>query len=138
MFGMFGKNRIFLIFILLIWGCSASSGVNGGFEPDETLYLDEEFSTSFSIGKGEVFALDVVVPTEKGVKLVGASFDPVMMRLDHYLEYAEDGVSRVRYIFTALAVGVSDILIKMEPDSGGDPQVYRMVSANVEDDEGFF
>lgn len=138
MFVSFGKKCCFLIFVLFLHGCFASSDVNGGFDPGETLWLDDDFSEALSIEKDETFALDVRVPEKKGYRLVGASFDPTMLRLEHYLTYDDDGEPRARYIFTALGNGTSDVLVKMEPVSGGDPEVYRMVSVNVSEDDGLF
>jgi len=138
MFCLFRKNVVLLVFILLLGACGASSSINGEFDPSETLFLDDSYEYNSSVDIADVIALDVPVPASKGYVLIGASFDPAMLRLDHYLEYEDDGTTRVRYIFTTLAVGSSDILIKMEKTSGGEPEVYKQVRVAVARNEGLF
>lgn len=138
MFVMCWKRSFLLIFILFVAACSEYSGVNGGLDPDATLFLDGDYLFELSIEKGEVFALDVLIPLQKGHDLVGASFDPDVCRLEHYLQYDEDGAPRARYIFTTLEKGASDVLIKMAPIQGGDVEIYKQVSLRIGDDNGLF
>lgn len=138
MFGIFGRSIVGVCFILVLAACSASSSVDGGFEPAETVFLDGEYEYTTSVEQGEVVALDVLIPSQKGYKVVGASFDPDMLRLDHYLEYDDDGTRRARYIFTPIAEGTNDVLVKMTPLSGGDIEIYKQVTIHVVKDEGLF
>ncbi|MFH1912679.1 MAG: hypothetical protein ABIK45_00175 [Pseudomonadota bacterium] len=81
-----------------------------------------------TVEKSEVLALDLRMPTRSGYSLVGASFDPAVLRLDRYLEH--DG-GNARYLFTAMENGLTDVLIKMEPGGGGDTEVFKRVSVTV-------
>ena len=127
-----------LIIVLLFAGCGASVGVDSGVEPTETLDLDGEFEFSVSLEKGDVLGLDMRLPVKSGYKVVGASFDPSMFRLEHYLEYGDDGEPRAEYLFTMLADGASDILVKMQPVTGGDVEIYKRVGVIVGEDDGLF
>ncbi|WP_243546712.1 hypothetical protein [Pseudodesulfovibrio tunisiensis] len=81
---------------------------------------------------GARIVLDCPVPLEKGYRIVGAAFDPIILRLDgHIRESGEEEHPRVRYSFTALEAGRTDVLVKMEPLSGGNPEVYRRVGVTV-------
>lgn len=138
MFGLFGRSASVLFFILYLSGCSAFSSFDGGFDPSETLFFDDEYELSTSLGRGEVLALDVLIPSRKGYKVVGASFDPDMLRLEHYIEYEDGGALRARYFFTTLLTGVTSVLIKMQPLSGGDIEIYKQVIVNIVEDGGLF
>lgn len=138
MFGIFRKFILSAMVILFVAGCGASSALDGGFDPTDTLMLDGDYESNISIEKGDTLALDVLIPLAKGYKIVGASFDPSMLRLEHYLEYDDDGATRARYMFTALMDGASDILIKMEPLSGGDVDIYKQISVKIGGDSGLF
>jgi hypothetical protein len=108
MFGIFRNFVLATMVILVFVGCGVSSSVNGGFEPVEILVLDDDYESTISLNKGEIFALDILIPFAKGYRVIGASFDPSMLRLEHYLEYDDDGSIRTRYMFLTLAEGVSD------------------------------
>lgn len=138
MFGIFRKIANLLMIILFVAGCSASSSVNGGLDPSETLVLDDDYEYNVSLDKGDLFALDMLIPITKGYRIVGTSFDPVMFKLEHYLEYTEYGESRARYLFLVLAEGASDILVKMEPLAGGAMDVYKQVNVKVGGNTGLF
>ena len=113
-------------------------GVDTGIEPTKTLDLDGEFEFSQSLEKGDVLGLDMRLPVKSGYRIVGAAFDPSMFRLEHYLEYNDDGVPRAEYLFTLLADGASDILIKMQPIAGGNVEIYKRVGVIIGKDDGLF
>jgi len=138
MFGIFSKFVCFAIVILFFVGCGVSSVEDGGFDPTETLVLDGQYESSVTLEVGETFALDMLIPLEKGYRIVGASFDPDMLGLEHYLEYNDEGARRAVYMFTTLVKGMSDVLVKMKPLSGGGVDIYKQVSVKVGGDDGFF
>ncbi|WP_155932586.1 hypothetical protein [Pseudodesulfovibrio alkaliphilus] len=82
-----------------------------------------------------MLALDLPKPLRSGHTLVGASFDPTVLRLERYLE--RDGGS-ARYLFTGMENGMTDVLIKMQPREGGDVVVYKRVSITVGGRSGLF
>jgi len=124
--------------VLFVVGCGASSNVDGGFEPAETLVLDGVYESRVSVEKGEMIALDILVPFKKGYRIVGVSFDPDMLRLEHYLEYEGDGMTRARYVYAVLMDGTSDLLVKMEPLAGGNVEIYKQVTVKVGGETGLF
>ena len=128
----------FSVFVLMSLGCSGASSVNGGLEPVETIVLDETFTVRVSIDRNEVFALDMHNPIAKGYRISGAFFDPNALMMDRFIDYDDDGEPRVRYLFTGLADGVSDVLIKMTPVSGGDAMVYKEISVKIGGGRGLF
>ena len=138
MFCKISSAAFFLIFILLFAGCGASVGVDTGIEPTKTLDLDGEFEFSQSLEKGDVLGLDMRLPVKSGYRIVGAAFDPSMFRLEHYLEYSDDGEARAEYLFTLLADGASDILIKMQPMGGGNVEIFKRVGVIIGQDDGLF
>ncbi|WP_319467462.1 hypothetical protein [uncultured Pseudodesulfovibrio sp.] len=132
---MFGKavlNICFATVVLLMAGCGVFSSVSGELEPSETLNLDEQFEFSEVLENRENIALDMRVPIKSGYEIVGASFDPDMLRLDNFFEYDDDGQRRVKYIYTAIAIGSSDVLVKMQPVGGGNIEIYKRVTISVE------
>jgi hypothetical protein len=138
---LFKKIAIFAVcplFILLFSGCSGTSSVNGGLSPVETIVLDEDYSAALRVEKNAVFALDVLRPAAKGYHITGAAFDPVMLRMERYLEYDDDGELRARYLFTALQEGVTDVLVRMAPEGGGDTTTYRQVTVTIASGGGWF
>ncbi len=40
----------------------------------------------------------------------------------------------MKYIFTAIAAGASDVLVKMQPVGGGDVEIYKRVTISVDKD----
>jgi len=134
---MFGKtvlNVCFATVVLLMAGCGVFSSVDGELEPSEILSLDGQFEFSEVLEYRENIALDVRVPVKSGYEIVGASFDPDMLRLDNFFEYDDGGERRVKYIFTAIAAGASDVLVKMQPVGGGDIEIYKRVTISVDKD----
>lgn len=138
MFKKFTTTALLLTIILSVSGCGASLGVQSGVEPTETLDLDGEFEFSVALEKGDVLGLDMRRPVKSGYRIVGASFDPSLFRLEHYLEYGDDGEARAQYVFTLLADCASDVLIKMEPVGGGNTEIYKRVTIFVGEDDGLF
>jgi len=138
MFGKMRKNMIMAIFILFLVGCGASYSVDTGVEPTEMLVLDGDFEFSETIEKGEVIALDMRLPIKSGYVIIGASFDPEILKLEHYIEYTGDEEPRARYMFTALADGMSDVLVKMQPKGGGDVEVFKRISINIGEKNSLF
>ena len=131
MFGKFWANTCLTMFILLAMGCGAIFSGDGGVEPSETLVMDDDYELSVKIEKDDILGVDMHAPTKSGRKLIGASFDPEVITLIHYLEYDEDGVRRVQYMFRPVADGTTDILFKMEPLAGGDMEIFKRVTVNV-------
>ena len=138
---MFNKIRfflLFLLFVLLLSGCGATLSGDSGIEPTEILDLDDEAEAKITIDKTEVVALDMRVPKKSGYKLVGASFDPEILQMVHYLEYDDDGQPRTQYMFQAVAKGSTTVLVKMQPEGGGDVEVYKQITVNVGQNNGLF
>ncbi|MCJ2164179.1 hypothetical protein [Pseudodesulfovibrio sp. S3] len=128
------KNGIIVIisiFVLFVGGCAGSFSEDGGLEPVETIVLDDDFAAQISVARADVFALDMINPVHKGHRISGAFFDPSMLRMERFIEYDNEGELRARYLFSALADGSSDVLIKMVPVSGGDQVVFKQVSVSV-------
>ena len=129
---------IFTVFILAICGCSGVSSVDGGLEPVETIVLDDEYSATISVDKGDVFALDMLDPVRKGYTVTGAFFDPGVLIMERYITYEDDGESRARYLFTATGDGTTDVLVKMRRSSGGEEEIYKTVSVRIGKGGGWF
>ena len=131
MFGKILKNLVATIFLLFMVSCGASLGVESGVEPTEVLYLDGEYGVAITMEKGEILALDMRVPIKSGYTIVGASFDPIVLKLEHFLEYKDGDEPRAQYMFTLLTDGTTDILVKMQPLTGGDSVVYKSITVNI-------
>lgn len=129
---------IMLFFILSLAGCGASLSGDGGVEPTEVLDLDGQYESKVSIEKEEIVALDVRIPKKSGYDLVGASFDPEVLQLVHYLTYEDDGQPRAQYMFQAMEDGGTTVLIKMQPLGGGNVEVYKQVVVTIGTDRGLF
>ena len=138
MFNIINRILIFSTIVLLLSGCFGSSSVDTGLEPSEIIVIDDDYATMIRLERGEVLAVDMAHPLGKGYKISGTSFDPDMLRMERYLEYEEDGVSRARYLFTVLMNGASDIIIKMTPLQGGAEEVYRQITVSTDEPDGLF
>jgi hypothetical protein len=123
--------------VLLILGCGASYDASTGLEPTKVLDLNEGFDFSVTVEKGEVLALDLRAPAAEGYRLVGASFDPAVLRLARYVERGEGG-RQARYLFTAKENGLTDVLIKMQSGEGGNVEIFKRISVNVGSRRGLF
>lgn len=136
MFGIRLSNACLMTLVLFVAGCgvffSDDAGVEGTIDPTVMLMLDDDFELSEGVEVGDVLGLDMAVPVKGGYVMDGASFDPAMLRLEHYLEYDREGEPRAQYMFTALAAGTTDVLVKMRPMSGGDGEIYKRVTVNVD------
>ena len=138
MFGRFWVNACLTIFILFALGCGASFSGEGGVEPTEILDMDGEFELSVKIEKGDILGVVMKEPLKSGYKLIGASFDPAVINLIHFLPFDDAGLRRVQYMFQPEADGTTDILFKMEPIAGGDIEVFKRVTVNVGTDDSIF
>lgn len=126
------KTLVLSIILLMFQGCYGGYSPDTGLDVSEIVYLDGEYETGVSVERGAVFGLDVAEPLASGYQVSGAAFDPAMVRMERYLSYDDDGTPRVRYLFTALAVGASDVNVKMRPAAGGPEDVYRTAHVVVE------
>jgi len=96
--------------------------------------LDGEFEYVEKIEKGKVIAFDMNTPAASGFQVIGASFDPDILKLEGFLEYERDGKERVQYDFRARENGSTDVLIKMKPRVGGGAEVYKRITVFVGED----
>lgn len=138
MFGKFIVNTCLMTVILLSMGCGVFSSVESGVEPTEVLILDGGYEFAETIEKGEILALDMREPVKSGYEIIGASFDPAVLNLVQFLNIQSEKGPRVQYMFKAMADGMTDVLIKMKPTSGGDAEVYKRISVNVGNDDRLF
>ncbi|CCH47277.1 hypothetical protein [Pseudodesulfovibrio piezophilus] len=138
MFGRWVLNTFLTIFILFFVGCGVFYSDEDGVDSMKTLFLDDGFEFVVNIEKGESHAVDMPEPKTAGYVIVGASFDPHLLKLIHYTKYEKQDETRVQYAFKALADGSSDILVKMVPVKGGDSVLYKRISINVGDKRSVF
>ena len=139
MFGRILVNTCLTIIVLFAMGCGASFSSDSGFEPSEVVDMDGEFELSVKIEKEDVLGVDMREPFKGGYKVVGASFDPDILSMVHFLRYDDDGERRVQYMFKPEADGTTDVLFKMEPLGGsGSTEIYKRVTVNVGDDSSIF
>lgn len=134
MFGYQMFKSCVLMFILFLGGCGALSNDMDGISPDKTAVLDGEFEYVEKIEKGKVIAFDMNTPVSSGFQVIGASFDPDILKLEGFLEYERDGKERVQYDFRARKNGSTDVLIKMKPRVGGGAEVYKRITVFVGED----
>lgn len=139
MFGKIFLNTCLTIFVLFALGCGASYSNGGGVEPTETLDMDGDFELSVKIDREDILGVDMREPFKSGYKIVGASFDPDILSMVHFLQYTDDGDQRVQYMFQPEVDGTTDILFKMEPLSGGgEAEIYKRVTVNVGVNDSIF
>lgn len=115
--------------LLLLGGCLAMPRMLGGGGGDVSLNLDGEQKHELSTVPGRRLALEMRDPTTKGYELAGASFNTDQVRLEG-IEQGEP-VGRVRYLFTTLRSGDSDIQIKIRK-AGMQPELFKFVTVKVE------
>lgn len=109
--------------------CSHMPRMLGG-SGDETLVLDGEQSHEATLRAGATLALDMRDPGGSGYVFAGAAFNPDMLRL-LAIEPRDEG-ARVRYLFSALAPGQDDVIIKIrKKDPGYRPDVYKLVRVTI-------
>lgn len=138
---MFGnKCLIFIILMIILFsaGCGASLDVADGIEPNIILDFDNEYELAETIEKDWLVGLTMRSPEKSGHVIIGASFDPDILKLVHFYDYEEDGVRRKAYILKAVADGLSDVVIKMKELKSGDIMVYKRAQINVGESPGFF
>ena len=124
------RTLLWLIFgfsLLLLGGCSTMPRMLGGAGGDATLNLDGEQKHELTLARGRSLVLDMRDPTGKGYTLAGAAFNTDHIRL----EGMEQVEGRVRYQFTTLRSGDSDIQIKILK-AGQRPEVFKFVSVKVD------
>lgn len=132
------KSLLLPIFILVLAGCFGGPSVESGIELEELVELNGEEIAEVFVEKGETFGMDMRDPSNEGGMILGASFDPTMLRMERYLAYEDDGLSRVQYIFTAIADGASEVVVKMKKTNSSVTEVYKRVIVKVGDDSGLF
>lgn len=126
--------RLFLTCALLALclaplGCAHMPRMLGG-TGDLELRLDGEQTHEASLPVGRILSLDMRDPGLSGYVFSGTVFNTSMMRLDGIEPL--DGGRRVRYTFTALAEGETEVAFKIrKPDPGYRPEVFKRVKVIV-------
>lgn len=110
-------------------GCAHMPRMLGG-TGDLELRLDGEQTHEASLPVGRILSLDMRDPGLSGYVFSGTVFNTSMMRLDGIEPL--DGGRRVRYSFTALAEGETEVAFKIrKPDPGYRPEVFKRVKVIV-------
>jgi len=114
---------------LTLPGCASMPRMLGG-SGDANLVLDGEQLHETSLPQGRSLTLDMRDPITSGYVFAGTLFDPALLRLEGIEPRPGN---RVRYQFTALAKGETDIQIKIKRnDPGYRPDVYKRVRVTIE------
>lgn len=110
-------------------GCAHMPRMLGG-TGDLELRLDGEQTHEASLPVGRILSLDMRDPGLSGYVFTGTVFNTNMMRLDGIEPM--DGGRRVRYTFTALAEGETEVAFKIrKPDPGYRPEVFKRVKVII-------
>lgn len=110
-------------------GCARMPRMLGG-TGDLELRLDGEQTHEASLPVGRILSLDMRDPGLSGYVFTGTVFNTSMMRLDSIEPL--DGGRRVRYTFTALAEGETEVAFKIrKPDPGYRPEVFKRVKVII-------
>lgn len=118
-----------LALCLATLGCAHMPRMLGG-TGDLELRLDGEQTHEASLPVGRILSLDMRDPGLSGYVFSGTVFNTSMMRLDGIEPL--DGGRRVRYSFTALAEGETEVAFKIrKPDPGYRPEVFKRVKVIV-------
>jgi len=118
-----------LAFFAALSACSYMPRMLGG-SADVELKLDGEQKHATELPEGKMLTLDMRDPHASGYVFSGTSFDPALLKLDNIEPY--DGSKRVRYIFTTLAEGESDIVIKIRREEPGyRPDVFKRITVTI-------
>lgn len=119
--------------LFLLGGCGVFSGGGSDFDNASQYDLDGVDSMRIEVEQGELFVLDMRQPDAGMGVIKGAVFDPMLLRLEKYVEDREPGeVPRVRYLFTPLAPCATSIQVKLHGKAAeGRPQVYKQVDLIV-------
>jgi hypothetical protein len=114
---------------LVLAACSHMPRMLGG-SPNVELRLDGEQKHETELPVGRTLTLDMRDPGASGYVFAGTSFDATMLRLDGIEPF--EGGKRVRYVFTTLAEGQCDIMIKIRREEPGyRPDVFKLVSVTI-------
>lgn len=139
---MHGFRRMFVLVLLFLTLCCAGCaylGLGGDdYSVDETLVLDGNQDFTAEIDTGETLLLDIRNPGSGGYKIKGASFDPNILRMEHF-STTEPGsgmtgdFGRIHYIFKALKPGETKIEIKIHRpwEKKVPPEVYKRVTVRI-------
>lgn len=134
MFKLFSKTLVLSVIILIVAGCFGGYSGDAGLDVSDVVPLDDEIQVEITVENGDVFGLDMPDPSAKGHAVTGASFDPALLRVERYLEYDDDGEPRLRYLFTAIGDGTTQVVIKMRT-SGGMSGIYRTAKVVIGEEE---
>jgi len=118
-----------LVLCLFLGACSHMPRMLGG-TPDEDMRLDGEQRHEVELNVGRTLSLDMRDPGLSGYVFAGTAFNPDLLRLDG-IEPLEGG-KRMRYVFTALAEGECDIIIKIrKPEPGYRADVFKLIHVTI-------
>lgn len=134
MFGLRFSNICLAIFILLTAGCGVVFNDGSGPAPDEIIDLEDDYEVIERVDQNSRIAIDMSEPSEAGYRIIGAYFDPAMLRLEGYVREEAETPQRVRYIFKVLDIGTTTVLINMEPVTVGPSEIYKRVTLIISDD----
>lgn len=138
---MFGNMRLkccLLTIVLLCAGCGASLNVENGIDPNIVLKFDNEFELMETVEKGWLIGLTMRSPKKSGYSIIGASFDPDILKLVRFYDYEEDGERRKAYVLEGVRDGLSDVLVKMKSETTGTVEIYKRAQIKVGERDGFF
>ncbi|MDR3640506.1 MAG: hypothetical protein P4L39_04210 [Humidesulfovibrio sp.] len=109
--------------------CSHIPRMLGGSANVE-LQLDGEQQHQTDLPVGKTLTLDMRDPGASGYLFAGTSFNPDLLRLDSIIPFEEG--THVRYVFTTLAEGQCDIIIKINrKEPGYRPDIFKMISVTI-------
>lgn len=113
----------------LAFGCAHMPRMLGG-SGDLDLRLDGEQVHEASLSVGRSLILDMRDPGLSGYVFSGTVFDTNQLRLVGIEPF--DGGKRIRYTFTTLAEGESEVVIKIrKPEPGYRPDVFKRVRLTI-------
>ncbi len=114
---------------LLASGCAHVPRVLGG-TGNENLMLDGEQKHETDLPVGHTLTLDMRDPSLSGYVFSGTAFDAKLLRLEGIEPY--DGGKRVRYMFTTLAEGECEVVIKIRKNEAGYiPDVFKRIRVTI-------
>jgi hypothetical protein len=122
---------LFLCLTLLagLAACSVMPRMLGG-SANVDLQLDGEQQHKTELPVGKTLTLDMRDPGISGYIFAGTSFNPDLLRLDSIIPFDEG--RRVRYVFTTLAEGECDIIIKIRTkEPGYRPDVFKQIKVTI-------